>query len=76
VIREKFVASFQPFNLRRTWGSNFKAEVLWDACYRVSSLINQFIASSRVLNLGEITLREGTSGGCQKTLNGLSPLSG
>ena len=50
--------------------------MLWDACYRVSSLINQFIASSRVLNLGEITLREGTSGGCQKTLNGLSPLSG
>ena len=39
-------------------------------------LINQFIASSRVLNLGEITQREGTSGGCQKTLNGLSPLSG
>jgi hypothetical protein len=56
--------------------SNFKAEVLWDACYRVSSLINQFIASSRVLNLGEIAQREGTSGGCQKTLNGLSPLSG
>lgn len=57
-------------------GVKLQGEVLWDACYRVSSLINQFIASSRVLNLGEITQREGTSGGCQKTLNGLSPLSG
>ena len=32
--------------------SNFKADVLWDACYHVSSRTNQFIASSRVLNLG------------------------
>jgi hypothetical protein len=56
--------------------SNFKAEVLWDAWYRASALINQFIACSRVLILGEITQRKGTSGGCQKTLNSLSRLSG
>jgi hypothetical protein len=41
----------EPFPTKNLW-SNFKADVLWDAWYHVSSRTNQFIASSRVLNLG------------------------